>query len=458
MGAETLQLASDAAAAAARAAAQLAKGAASAAALAARVADAAEHTAQVLAAYASQEESIAARYQSEAISLAGAYARQQARKAAALARAAARAVKKAAKAVTHTVARAAVVVAKAAYKYSGAQDVVSCVTDPTLSSCVKAAATVALVVATGGEGEIEVAAVDAAEEAGTDVAENVGADAAGDAGDSAAEDDAGSCPAGGGQSFTPGTKVLLASGAAVPISQLKIGEKVLATNAKTGKTQPETVTAVLVHHDTNLYDLKVRAAGKTAVIDTTRNHLFWAPGTGGHPGRWVKAGALRYGTHLRTPDGGAATAAGGWTPKTTTGWMWDLTVPGNNDHDFYIQTTVTAVLVHNVDDPSCMPGYRSFRAAKRDLGSPGPGNVYDHVVEQSQVGRSGFAPEEINHPFNLDPVDASVNQAKADYYASIRGFTGGQIVRQWLAGQSFADQYDFGMDILSRIQNGRPLP
>ena len=228
-------------------------------------------------------------------------------------------------------------VAKAAYKYSGAQDVVSCVTDPTLSSCGKAAATVALVVATGGEGEVEVAAIDAAEEAGADVAENAGADAAGDAAES--------CVTGGGESFTAQTKVLLASGVAVPIGQLKVGEKVSATNTKTGKTQAETVTAVLLHHDTDLYDLKVHAEGKTAVIDTTRNHLFWSPGTGGHAGRWVKAGALRYGTHLRTPGGGIASVLGGSTPRVTSGWMWDLTV--HTDHDFYIQISASFALVHN---------------------------------------------------------------------------------------------------------------
>ena len=27
--------------------------------------------------------------------------------------------------------------------------------------------------------------------------------------------------------------------------------------------------------------------------------------------------------------------------------MWDLTVPGNNDRDFYIDTAVAAILVHN---------------------------------------------------------------------------------------------------------------
>jgi hypothetical protein len=56
--------------------------------------------------------------------------------------------------------------------------------------------------------------------------------------------------------------------------------KVLATSTKTGKTQPETITAVLVHHDTDLYDLKIRDHGKTSVIDTTSNHLFWVPGAG----------------------------------------------------------------------------------------------------------------------------------------------------------------------------------
>jgi len=52
--------------------------------------------------------------------------------------------------------------------------------------------------------------------------------------------------------FTGGTKVLLASGAAIPIAALKPGDMVLATNVKTRKTQAETVAAVLVHHDTDL--------------------------------------------------------------------------------------------------------------------------------------------------------------------------------------------------------------
>jgi RHS repeat-associated protein len=201
------------------------------------------------------------------------------------------------------------------------------------------------------------AAGETAEEAG-DAAESGGSGASGssddpeqaqeaEAGSNSGEGSSDSCLI-GGSSFTAGTLVLLAGGKSEPISKLKVGQRVLAMNPKTGKDQVETMTAVLVHHDTDLYDLKVRSGKRTAVIDTTSNHLFWVPGTGDHGGRWVKAGSLRYGTHLRTPGGGdTAVVTGGWIPAQRDGWMWDLTVPGNNDHDFYINTVETDVLVHN---------------------------------------------------------------------------------------------------------------
>ena len=114
-----------------------------------------------------------------------------------------------------------------------------------------------------------------------------------------------------------------------------------ATDTKTGKTAARAIAAVMVHHDTNRYDLTIRADGRTAVIGTTSNHPFWDATTG----RWVKAGALKYGTHLRTPSGGTATVLGGHAPADRSGWMWDLTIPGN--HDFYIAAGISAVLVHN---------------------------------------------------------------------------------------------------------------
>jgi hypothetical protein len=333
-------------------AAGLAKGAAKAAESLGKLADTAVNAAKSLAAQAAQAAAAAPQYQAEAGALARALTKEVAHKIGKVIRAVGRVVKKAAK----KLGRAAVAVGKAAYKYSGAQDVVSCVTNPTLAGCAKAALTVALTVGTAGEGEVAEIGLNAAEHVGEDVAENAGAHTAEDLG----EDAATSC---GGMSFTASTKVLLASGSAIPISQLKTGMKVLATNTRTGKTRAETISAVMLHHDTNLYDLTIRARGRTAVIHTTSNHPFWDP----YLGRWIPASHLKTGEHLKTPNGTLATVDGGATPKDHEGWMWDLTVPGDNDHDFYVilaqpgdrsthyaGASQTAVLVHN-----CPVGPRS---------------------------------------------------------------------------------------------------
>ena len=119
--------------------------------------------------------------------------------------------------------------------------------------------------------------------------------------------------------------VLFASGAAIPISQLKPGDKVLATNTNTGRTSAEPVALVLLHHDTDRYDLKIRAGRRAAVIDTTRRHLFWDLTR--H--RWVQADRLHLGDRLRGPKGrAAATVISGHASRNHDGWMWDPSVPG----------------------------------------------------------------------------------------------------------------------------------
>ena len=103
---------------------------------------------------------------------------------------------------------------------------------------------------------------------------------------------------------------------------------------------------------------------------------------------------------------------------------------------------------------SAADGYSSFAKAKTALGPAGEGNVYDHVVEQSQIARSGFAPEQIHNPANLNPVPSYVNQLKANYYSTKPDWTGGRTVRDWLSGQSFEFQHGFGMQVTRDIFNG----
>ena len=186
----------------------------------------------------------------------------------------------------------------------------------------------------------------------------------------------------GGQSFTPATRVLLASGKTAPISHLKPGDKVLARDTATGKNQPETVTAVLVHHDTNLYNLKVRSGGRTEVIHTTSSHLFWDPSL---DKGWIPANHLKPGEKLKTPEGQPAVVVGGSVPAVHDGWMWDLTVPGNNDHDFYVvvvggRSASGAVLVHNED--GCLPGVGDVprKVVNSNMGH----------IDEERAARAGF--------------------------------------------------------------------
>jgi hypothetical protein len=59
---------------------------------------------------------------------------------------------------------------------------------------------------------------------------------------------------------------------------------------------------------------------------------------------WRTANKLSNGERLKSPDGATVTVVGGTIPKLHDGWMWDLTVPGNNDHDFYVLPGTAAAI------------------------------------------------------------------------------------------------------------------
>ena len=149
---------------------------------------------------------------------------------------------------------------------------------------------------------------------------------------------------------------------------------------------------MLVHHDSDLYDLTVKTAHGSEVIDTTSSHLFWDPAAR----TWVKAGSLKHGEHLLTADGTPAVASGGHVPADKDGWMWDLTI--QDDHDFYVlpaesgndgqyyyvnQDGVTAVLVHNINDPCDIPTLKSYARQIRQSGDT-PRAIRSRVIAVGQ--------------------------------------------------------------------------
>ncbi|KJR46899.1 Guanosine polyphosphate pyrophosphohydrolase/synthetase [Desulfosporosinus sp. I2] len=97
-------------------------------------------------------------------------------------------------------------------------------------------------------------------------------------------------------------------------------------------------------------------------------------------------------------------------------------------------------------------GFNSFNALKKELGSAGEGKAWHHIVEQNQIRKSGFSPQQIHNTNNVIAVDSATHAKISGYYNSIRpDISGNMRVRDWLAGQSYEYQYEFGIDVLKQF-------
>lgn len=150
-------------------------------------------------------------------------------------------------------------------------------------------------------------------------------------------------------SFVPGTPVLMADGTHKPIEQVKTGDKVLATDPETGKTEAKPVIALITGKGVkNLVQITVDTDGtkgtkgtKTSVVIATDTHPFWIPNLR----QWVSATRLQAGAWLRTSTGThvQVTAITKWT--TGHQRVHNLTVA--DLHTYHVGVGDDEILVHN---------------------------------------------------------------------------------------------------------------
>ena len=103
----------------------------------------------------------------------------------------------------------------------------------------------------------------------------------------------------------------------------------------------------------------------------------------------------------------------------------------------------------NVDEIEGATKFRSFRALKKHLGDPGTNKQWHHIVEQCQAKkrRSAFDIKEINSVANVRATPKEVHKEISRYYSSHQPFAEeGKTVRDWLNGQSYEKQYEFGLE------------
>ncbi|NUT32681.1 MAG: Teneurin-1, partial [Hamadaea sp.] len=159
-------------------------------------------------------------------------------------------------------------------------------------------------------------------------------------------------------SFNPDTRVVMADGTTKAIRDVKIGDKVLATDPVTGRTVAREVTLLHKNTDADLADVTVRdvRTGTASVLHTTQHHPFWSADAND----FVDAAQLKPGERLRDSAGRTSQVVVAVTTWTGLAEMRDLTVA--EIHTYYVVAGATPVLVHNnnfscpVHGPAYMPG------------------------------------------------------------------------------------------------------
>nr|WP_225836246.1 polymorphic toxin-type HINT domain-containing protein [Streptomyces sp. NK08204] len=177
-----------------------------------------------------------------------------------------------------------------------------------------------------------------------------------------------SVPGRGCKCFLAGTDVLMADGSAKDIEDVKLGDRVLATDPKTGETVPKKVTR-LIRTDGDKYFNELSIATKNGIekLTATHEHPFWSPSQ--HD--WVPTGKLEPGMTLRTDKGDTVIVTGN-RPFTKHARTYNLTVA--DLHTYYVLAGETPVLVHNSScrrvaggAPGSRPGKPFTRAGKRKV-------------------------------------------------------------------------------------------
>ncbi|WP_329428677.1 polymorphic toxin-type HINT domain-containing protein [Streptosporangium sp. NBC_01495] len=147
-----------------------------------------------------------------------------------------------------------------------------------------------------------------------------------------------------GNSFVPGTKILMANGTTKPIEEVEVGDWVVAADAKTGATAAKRVSHLITGDgEKHLVRLTITAdatTGKPGTVVATDGHPFWVPDLR----KWVTAGELLPGMLLRTSAGTYVqlTAIKKWT---ATQRVHNLTIDGL--HTYHVIAGDQAILVHN---------------------------------------------------------------------------------------------------------------
>lgn len=100
------------------------------------------------------------------------------------------------------------------------------------------------------------------------------------------------------------------------------------------------------------------------------------------------------------------------------------------------------------DFPFIVKTGKSKNARQRTVPCLPEGFDWHHIVEQCQINKSGFSEYWIQNSNNVVRISKSVHSKITAYYNRAHSFTNGMKFRNWLAGQDFKTQYEWGIKVL----------
>lgn len=158
-------------------------------------------------------------------------------------------------------------------------------------------------------------------------------------------------------SFAGATTVLMADGSRKPIEDVRVGDKVIATDPETGEQAAKTVEHVFVHDDA-VIDLVVDGE----VITTTEDHPFWSV----TDQRFERADELSPGEQVLAADGRVITVSGLQLGTAREALAYNLSVEGV--HTYHVGNG--EILVHNTCPPLGPKPAKNFIAPTNPASHP----------------------------------------------------------------------------------------
>ncbi|MFH8795565.1 polymorphic toxin-type HINT domain-containing protein [Streptomyces sp. NPDC017941] len=225
-------------------------------------------------------------------------------------------------------------------------------------------------------------------------------------------------------SFTPDTRVVMADGSTKAVRDVDVGDKVLATDPRTGKTKVRTVTAEIKgkgakHLVKVTIDTDGKKGSRTASVTATDGHPFWVP----ELDEWIEAKDLRPGQWLRNSAGTYVqiAAVARWTRSAT---VYNLTVA--DVHTYYVLAGATPVLVHNCNLGDYADSVRNEPGVKfaSEYTSPSGAKYYGRNKHGQQAeGPLADALERTGHHGGCAEVHCLIQAQAAEGPEAIRGGT-----------------------------------